>query len=142
MLGRPSSFRPENLGQDALRLIGNLCFAVFVLLVLVFTIIAATYNPDDPLLLRPSSSSKLTSFLTSTSNATFLSDDSALRTGEDLINSSSIPASAAAAEANSSAAVIAAVAEESEPEVNECNYNVVDPIDCKLPEVICLLETS
>ncbi|XP_073012018.1 uncharacterized protein [Typha latifolia] len=86
-LGRPASFRPEILGQTVLQLIGNLCFALFVVAVLVFTILAATYHPEDPLL-HPSSS-HLTSFLTSTSNATFRSDDVALKTGEDFLNSSS-----------------------------------------------------
>lgn len=81
---RSASFRPENLGQNAIHLIGNLCFALFVLAVLAFTVIAATYQPDDPLL-HPSSI-KLTSFLTSTSNATFLSDDSAAHTGDDFLS--------------------------------------------------------
>ncbi|KAG6500209.1 uncharacterized protein LOC121996827 [Zingiber officinale] len=76
-------------------------FALFVAAVLVFTIIAATYQPDDPLL-HPSSSSpssKLTSFLTSNSNATFLADVSVLRTGEDFQNiSSAVPASSTASD--------------------------------------------
>ncbi|KAK8963824.1 hypothetical protein KSP40_PGU003413 [Platanthera guangdongensis] len=84
---RSASFRPENLGQNALQLIGNLCFALFVIGVLAFTIIAATYQPDDPLL-HPSST-KLTSFLTSTSNATFRSDDSAAHTGDDFLTANS-----------------------------------------------------
>lgn len=86
------AFRPENLGQHALRLTGNLCFALFVFAVLVFTLIAATYHPDDPFL-HPSSS-HLTSFLTSTSNSTFNSattDPSPLLTGEDFINSTEVP---------------------------------------------------
>ncbi|PKA48455.1 hypothetical protein AXF42_Ash019911 [Apostasia shenzhenica] len=82
LLWRTASFRPENLGQSALQLIANLCFALFVLGVLAFTIIAATYQPEDPLL-HPSN--KLTSFLTSTSNATFRSDDSTTHTGDDFL---------------------------------------------------------
>jgi len=49
MLGRPSllmsrsgSFRLENLGQNAMAMIGNLCFTIFVVGVLVFIIIATT----------------------------------------------------------------------------------------------------
>ncbi|XP_042482341.1 uncharacterized protein LOC122077091 [Macadamia integrifolia] len=83
-LSRSGSFRPENLGQNALALIGNLCFAIFVLGVLIFTIIAATYQPEDPLF-RPTT--KITNFLTSTSNATFRSDDTVVKTGEDFIAS-------------------------------------------------------
>ena len=73
-LSRTGRFRPENLGQNALAMIGNLCFASFVLEVLIFTIIAATYEPEDPLF-HPSS--KITTFLTSTSNATFVQDKTA-----------------------------------------------------------------
>ncbi|CAL9087247.1 unnamed protein product [Musa textilis] len=87
--GRRFQLRPDHP-------IRNGGFALFVAAVLVFTIIAATYQPDDPLLhaSSSSSSSKLTSFLVSTSNATFLADVSVLRTGEDFQNSSS-PSSAA-----------------------------------------------
>ncbi|GLT94234.1 hypothetical protein SLE2022_119860 [Rubroshorea leprosula] len=81
-MSRIGSFRPENLGQHALAMIGNLCFTMFVVGVLVFTIIAATYEPEDPLF-HPSD--KITNFLTSTSNATFKSDISVVRTGEDFM---------------------------------------------------------
>ncbi|KAE8684629.1 ribonuclease E/G-like protein [Hibiscus syriacus] len=85
MLGRsgPSRtaiFRPENLVQNALHAIANLCFTIFVIGVLVFTIIAATSEPWDPFF-HPST--KITIFLTSTSNATFQSDNTVVRTGED-----------------------------------------------------------
>ncbi|XP_078443084.1 calcium ion-binding protein [Wolffia australiana] len=79
---RSGSFNADSLGHDAVRLVGNLCFALFVVGVLVFTIIAATYQPDDPLL-HPTD--KIASFLTSTSNATFRTDGSTVRTGEDFI---------------------------------------------------------
>ncbi|KAL0307216.1 UNVERIFIED_CONTAM: hypothetical protein Sradi_6138900 [Sesamum radiatum] len=91
MLSRPSltwsrngSFRAENLGQNALAMIGNLCFTLFVVGVLVFTIIAATYQPEDPLF-HPSS--KITTFLTSDSNATFKTDIAVVKTGEDFVAS-------------------------------------------------------
>ncbi|XP_072953812.1 uncharacterized protein [Typha angustifolia] len=87
MLGRPIIFRPDML-RDHLRSGGNLLFALFVAAVLALTLLAATHRPDDPLL-HPSSSS-LTSFLTSTSNSTFLSDNSLLRTGEDFNSSSPV----------------------------------------------------
>ncbi|XP_047341932.1 uncharacterized protein LOC124945523 [Impatiens glandulifera] len=81
-LSRTGNFLPEKLGQDVVKLISNLCFTIFVIGVLVFTIIAATYEPEDPLFLP---SNKLTNFLTSTSNATFKSDNSVVRTGEDFM---------------------------------------------------------
>lgn len=83
-LSRTGSFRPENLGQNALAMIGNLCFTLFVLGVLIFTIIAATYEPEDPLF-HPST--KINTFLTSNSNATFKSDDTVVKTGEDFMAS-------------------------------------------------------
>ncbi|KAJ9169908.1 hypothetical protein P3X46_018052 [Hevea brasiliensis] len=83
-LARTGSFRPENLGQNALAMIGNLCFTIFVLGVLIFTIIAATYEPEDPLF-HPST--KINTFLTSTSNATFKSDNTVVKTGEDFMAS-------------------------------------------------------
>ncbi|KAL9270462.1 hypothetical protein AKJ16_DCAP14519 [Drosera capensis] len=79
---RNGNFRPENLGPNALALIGNLCFTAFVVCVLVFTILAATYQPEDPLF-QPSD--KITTFLTSTSNATFKSDNTVVKTGEDFL---------------------------------------------------------
>ncbi|GJM84706.1 hypothetical protein PR202_ga00399 [Eleusine coracana subsp. coracana] len=99
MLGRgvaPSAPRWRGGALDlraALRSGGNLLFALFVAAVLAFTLLAAVHSPDDPLL-HPSSH-QLTDFLTSsTSNSTFLADDSVLRTGEDF-NSSSSAAEAA-----------------------------------------------
>ncbi|KAL9264089.1 hypothetical protein AKJ16_DCAP22417 [Drosera capensis] len=50
--------------------------------VLIFTILAATYQPEDPLF-QPSD--KMTSFLTATSNATFKCDNTVVKTGEDFI---------------------------------------------------------
>ncbi|KAL0327925.1 UNVERIFIED_CONTAM: hypothetical protein Scaly_2225100 [Sesamum calycinum] len=76
-LSRTGSFRPENLGQNALAMVGNLCFTLFVIGVLIFTIIAATYQPDDPLF-HPSS--KITNFLSSNSIATFKSDVGVVKT--------------------------------------------------------------
>jgi hypothetical protein len=92
MLGRgvaPSAPRWRGGALDlraALRSGGNLLFTLFVAAVLAFTMLAAVHSPDDPLL-HPSSH-QLTDFLTSsTSNSTFLADDSVLRTGEDFNSS-------------------------------------------------------
>ncbi|KAJ6794576.1 Uncharacterized protein M6B38_230700 [Iris pallida] len=167
---RPAmSFRPENLGPNALRMVGNLCFALFVLCVLLFTLLAATYHPDDPLL-HPSTS-KLTSFLTSASNSTFVPDDSsALRTGEDFLNSSTAVDTAEAAinisdlnntdlinalEPDQETTAAASAEHQLQPDREgettattaaaanpDCNASPDDPIDCKLPEVYHLMMRS
>ncbi|KAJ4730256.1 Calcium ion-binding protein [Melia azedarach] len=130
-LSRTGSFRPENLGQNALAMIGNLCFTFFVLGVLIFTIIAATYEPEDPLF-HPST--KITTFLTSTSNATFKSDDTVVKTGEDFMapNQTVVATFINATDVEYKEAV----AEETMP---SCEGNVDSPIDCTDPEVFHLL---
>ncbi|XP_052208477.1 uncharacterized protein LOC127812169 [Diospyros lotus] len=122
---RSGSFRPENLGQNALAMIGNLCFTIFVVGVLVFTIIAATYEPDDPLF-HPST--KITTFLTSKSNATFQSDETVVKTGEDFMA------------ANQTAfATFINITDVDNGDANnanlDCTNEVDKPIDCTDPEV-------
>lgn len=132
MLGRApllrnGSFRPENLGQHALAMIGNVCFSIFVVGVLIFTIIAATYEPEDPLF-HPSD--KISTFLTSTSNATFESDNTVIKTGEDFM--------AANQTAFNTFINITDVADTAEISANvgtECEGDAGKPIDCKDPEV-------
>lgn len=136
---RNGSFRPENLGQHALAMIGNLCFALFVLGVLIFTIIAATYEPEDPLF-HPTT--KITTFLTSTSNATFKSDNSVVRTGEDFM-----AANQTAFSTFINITDVAAISEGENMVVNdvnssECDSNVDRPIDCRDPEVFHLMMTA
>ncbi|XP_074573760.1 uncharacterized protein LOC141830175 [Curcuma longa] len=71
------------LSQKAVKVVVNVCFASFVLAVLVFTIVAITYQPPDPWLDSPKAliAKSLDAVLL---NATFRTDDSVLRTGEDL----------------------------------------------------------
>lgn len=139
-LSRAGGFRPENLGQHALAMVGNLCFALFVFGVLVFTIIAATYEPEDPLF-HPST--KITTFLTSTSNATFKSDNTVVRTGEDFM-----AANQTAFATFINATDVANLNEQetlaSNAEVNpsDCDGNVNSPIDCREPEVFHLMMTA
>lgn len=131
---RPGGFRPENLGQNTMAMIGNVCFSVFVIGVLVFTIMAATYEPEDPLL---NPSTKITTFLTSKSNATFKSDNSVVRTGEDfmaanetafgsIINMTDVDNSVSAETGEAEAA-------------SQCEGNAGGPIDCRDPEVFHLM---
>lgn len=138
-LSRTGSFRPENLGQNALAMIGNLCFTMFVLGVLIFTIIAATYEPEDPLF-HPST--KITTFLTSNSNATFKSDNTVVKTGEDFLA------------ANQTAFdtfinitdVVEGITQTVDPgvgtiekEVTSCENSMDSPVDCRDPEVFHMM---
>ncbi|XP_060189431.1 uncharacterized protein LOC132618388 [Lycium barbarum] len=141
MLGRPSillsrtgGFRPENLGQNAMAMIGNLCFTIFVLGVLIFTIIAATYQPEDPLF-HPST--KMTNFLTSKSNATFKADDTVVRTGEDFLVAN-----------HTAFLTFINLTDVDVPTTNavlvsddnlDCRGKIDDPIDCTDPDVFHLL---
>ncbi|KAG5015400.1 hypothetical protein AAZX31_08G111600 [Glycine max] len=76
-----SSNRTEPIAQNIIKLISNLCFSLFVFSVLIFTVIAITYQPPDPWL---QSTPALTNLFTQSENATFRIDSSVLRTGEDL----------------------------------------------------------
>ncbi|CAA2974711.1 Hypothetical predicted protein [Olea europaea subsp. europaea] len=75
-MSRSGIFRSENLGQNAIAMIRNLCYALCVTGVLIFIVMAATCEPDDPMF-HPS-------------DATFKSDNSVVKTGEDLVVSNEI----------------------------------------------------
>ncbi|KAK9273826.1 hypothetical protein L1049_018637 [Liquidambar formosana] len=79
----------EPVGQNLIKLISNVCFSVFVFFVLIFTVIAITYQPPDPWL---QSAPALTKLFTQVQNATFQNDNSILKTGEDLISIAANPA--------------------------------------------------
>ncbi|KAL8227286.1 hypothetical protein R6Q57_017118 [Mikania cordata] len=68
------------IGQNAIKIISNVGFSVFVFSVLTFTVIAITYQPPDPW----ESSRTLTRVFTEVSNATFQMDNSVVKTGEDV----------------------------------------------------------
>ncbi|XP_071736531.1 uncharacterized protein [Rutidosis leptorrhynchoides] len=70
----------DPIGQNLIKLISNVCFSVFVFIVLVITVIAITYQPPDPW----ESSRALTRVFTNLENATFQIDTSVLKTGEDV----------------------------------------------------------
>lgn len=137
MMGRSAlthggSFRPENLGHHALSLIGNLCFTMFVIGVLIFTIIAATYEPEDPLF-HPTT--KMTTFLTSTSNATFKDDNTVVKTGEDFV---AVNQTVFESFINITDVEVAphVAAEEAS---TGCEGSLTQPIDCRDPEVFHLM---
>ncbi|KAM1240287.1 uncharacterized protein LOC126634325 [Malus sylvestris] len=131
---RAGGFRPENLGPSALALIGNLCFTFFVLGVLIFTIIAATYEPEDPLF-HPST--KITTFLTSKSNATFKSDDTVVKTGENFLapNQTEIGNFISMTDVVNLSEGDNSITQNSEAESASCE----GPIDCRDPEVFHLM---
>ncbi|CAA2933541.1 uncharacterized protein LOC111412063 [Olea europaea subsp. europaea] len=136
-LSRNGTFRPEQLGQNALAMIGNLCFTFFVIGVLIFTIIAATYEPEDPLF-HPST--KITTFLTSNSNATFKSDDSVVKTGEDFVASNQTAFATFINITDVDNAIVGAETEESSvAATQDCSGKVDEPINCRDPEVFHLL---
>ncbi|GMP92116.1 hypothetical protein CsSME_00042479 [Camellia sinensis var. sinensis] len=78
----------DPIGQNLIKLITNVCFSVFVFSVLIFTVIAITYQPPDPW----ESSRALTRVFTQFENATFQTDTTLLKTGEDLATSAAPPA--------------------------------------------------
>ncbi|KAI5649140.1 hypothetical protein M9H77_35145 [Catharanthus roseus] len=136
---RNGSFRPENLGPNALAMIGNLCFTMFVVGVLIFTIIAATYQPEDPLF-HPST--KITTFLTSTSNATFQSDTTVVKTGEDFmaLNQTAFAEFINLTDVDNA---VPEIAVSSNKENNlECEGKTDEPVDCTEPELFHLLMKS
>eukprot|EP00249_Psilotum_nudum_P016585 c25895_g1_i1 orf=231-1712(+) len=77
----------EPLGQQLVKSLSNVCFGFFVVAVLVFTVIAVTYQPTDPWL-EPARS--ISEVLNSVESATFKPDESVLRTGEDFAVSPSV----------------------------------------------------
>ncbi|XP_010496358.1 PREDICTED: uncharacterized protein LOC104773444 [Camelina sativa] len=133
MLGRSrtggGSFRPENIGQSAVNLIGSIGFSLLLTGVVVFTIIAATYEPEDPLF-HPSD--KITTFLTSNSNATLQSDDTVVKTGEDFMaaNQTAFAGFINIADVETS---------ENDSDANQLDCDISIPIDCKDPEVFHLM---
>ncbi|KAI4308579.1 hypothetical protein L6164_031637 [Bauhinia variegata] len=133
-LSRTGGFRPENLGQHALALIGNVCFSMFVIAVLIFTIIAATYEPEDPLF-HPST--RITNFLTSKSNATFKSDSTVVKTGEDFVAPNQTVFGNFLNITDVDKVVGSEIIETTEVSLSECDPN--GPIDCKDPEVFHLM---
>lgn len=107
---------------------------MFVLGVLIFTIIAATYEPEDPLF-HPST--KITSFLTSTSNATFKSDNSVVKTGEDFMaaNQTAFATFINITDVDNVTQVADPGSGSSNLELTSCEGSVDSPIDCRDPEV-------
>ncbi|WOK97988.1 hypothetical protein Cni_G06696 [Canna indica] len=116
------------LSQKAVKVLGNVCFSAFVLAVLVFTVVAIIYQPPDPWLDSPKAiiSKSLSATLP---NATFRTDDSVLRTGEDLIPLTAAGNSTAASDAVDNAA-------SAPPTVVPVDCDTEAPINCSDPRAI------
>ncbi|KAJ1431782.1 hypothetical protein SESBI_07022 [Sesbania bispinosa] len=139
MLGRCAfsirgSFRIENLGQKIVALIRNVYFPVFVMGVLLFTIMAATYDPkdDDP-------STKMIKFLSSKSGATFNSDNTIVRTGEDFIEANYETAYGSIINMIDVDSFVSAKSSEFEASQCEGNAGGSGTIDCRNPKVFHLM---
>ncbi|CAN4096278.1 unnamed protein product [Withania somnifera] len=133
-LSRNGSFRPENLGQNALAMIGNLGFTIFVVVVLIFTVIAATYEPEDHLFHPPT---KITNCFTSKSNATFKADDAVMKAGKDFIGANQTTFSTFINLTDVDISLLATdVDTESDP---DCHGKTDEPIDCTSRDVFHLL---
>ncbi|KAF8403965.1 hypothetical protein HHK36_012073 [Tetracentron sinense] len=107
----------DPIGQNLIKLIGNVCFSIFVFSVLIFTVIAITYQPPDPWL---ESSRALTRAFTEVENATFKTDNSVVNTGEDLV---AVPPSISS---TSAVTITEAAIEKSEEKI----VNSSSPLNC------------
>ncbi|XP_073023219.1 uncharacterized protein [Primulina eburnea] len=122
-LSRYRSFRLESLGQNALALTRNLCFILFAVGVLVFTVVAVSYKPNNQLF---NPFSKITNFFTPTLNATFNADDDTVaRNGVGFLTT----------DGSGSGGEIDSV-------VHGCGGKVNEPIDCGDADVFLLLMRS
>lgn len=127
----------EPIGQNLIKLISNLCFSFFVFSVLIFTVIAITYQPPDPWL---QSAPALTKLFTQYENATFKDDSSLLKTGEDF------PLSPAIAPSSSKPITEAAI-EISEKNITNstslklaCDGDLKLNVNCSDPRVLIAIE--
>ncbi|XP_073065296.1 uncharacterized protein [Primulina eburnea] len=121
-LSRDRSFRREKLGQNALALMKKLCFTLFAIGFLVFTVIALSYTPNNQLFYP---FSKITNFFTPTSDAILSSDDAVV--GNDVGFLTKYGSDSGG---------------EIESVVPDCGGKVDEPIDCGDPNLFILLMRS
>ncbi|CAK8578523.1 unnamed protein product [Lathyrus sativus] len=138
-----STIRTEPIAQNIIKLISNLCFSIFVFSVLIFTVIAITYQPPDPWL---QSSPALTNLFTQTENSTFHIDTSVIKTGEDIPLSpqdSPLPLPSSAVAANATPAVSEALIEKSEEKIVNSSTTCEDlpeTLNCSDPRVLITIQ--
>ncbi|KAK9123348.1 hypothetical protein Sjap_012950 [Stephania japonica] len=124
-----SSSSTDPIGQNVVKLISNVCFSFFVFSVLIFTVIAITYQPPDPWL---ESSKALTRVFTALENATYKTDESVLKTGEDLVLSRAMTPTAAPITEEAIERVV-----DSSSLAASCEENVVN---CSDPRALAAIE--
>ncbi|KAI3838007.1 hypothetical protein MKW98_008958 [Papaver atlanticum] len=131
---KETSTETNPIGQNLIKLISNVCFSVFVFSVLIFTVIAVTYQPPDPWF---QSSQALTKTFTQVENATFKTDNSVVKTGEDLSMSPALSPTA-------SLITEATIEISEEKMVNSTSLSVCEEdsssINCSDPRVLFAIE--
>ncbi|XP_078441848.1 calcium ion binding protein [Wolffia australiana] len=80
--GDGAAMAESPLGQHLVKIIGNVCFSLFAFSVLVFTVVAVTYQPADPWFDSPKALLSR-SFSQTLANSTLPMDNTVLTTGED-----------------------------------------------------------
>lgn len=125
----------DPIAQHVIKLISNVCFSVFVFSVLIFSVIAITYQPPDPW----ESSRALTKVFTDVENATFQSDSSVLKTGEDIVPGP------AASPIGSFASITESTIEKSEEELGnnvtlKSGCDDVSVVNCSDPRVLIAIQ--
>ncbi|XP_058073799.1 uncharacterized protein LOC131222661 [Magnolia sinica] len=120
----------EPIGQSLIKLISNVCFSFFVFSVLIFTVIAITYQPPDPWL--QSSQALTRNFISIVPNSTFQTDDSVLRTGEDLIPLPPAPAPIST--------VVSVSAASAPIQPTDCSADSSSSINCSDPRVLIAIQ--
>ncbi|XP_047320097.1 uncharacterized protein LOC124924088 [Impatiens glandulifera] len=128
----PSNSTTDPIGQNLIKLISNVCFSVFVFSALILTVIAISYKPPDPW----ESSRALTRVFTQVVNATFQTDSSVLKTGEDM---------SGIAESPSASAITEAVIEKSEMQANSSSFRTagcedLSRVNCSDPRLLFAIE--
>ncbi|KAL5053809.1 hypothetical protein RYX36_034491 [Vicia faba] len=138
-----TTIRTEPIAQNVIKLISNLCFSIFVFSVLIFTVIAITYQPPDPWL---QSSPALTNLFTQTQNSTFQIDTSVIKTGEDIPLSpqdSPLPLPSSAVAANATPAVTEALIQKSEEKITNSSTaceDLPETLNCSDPRVLITIQ--
>lgn len=129
-----NSSTTDPIGQNIIKLISNVCFSVFVFTVLIITVIAITYQPPDPW----ESSRALTRVFTEVENATFKTDTSVLKTGEDIASAPAV------APAGAFVSITEDVIDKSESNYKNVSFKSgcedVGVINCSDPRVLIKIE--
>ncbi|KAK9134010.1 hypothetical protein Scep_013538 [Stephania cephalantha] len=106
--------KPEKIGKNILAVMANLTCVMFAFAILIFTLIAAIYKPEDPHLSQP----------------TFTSDHTIAKTSDDYLNLRPSTQTGFSDDGASNVSTSSGL---------ECVGNSDEPIDCINPEVFHLM---